>query len=175
MRETKPPPSSLRCTDTSHFFFFFLNDPAPTEFSPLPLPAPLPISPPFGLDPLPRELLPVGKRMARHGELHRPVLGERDRERVGRQSGRRAHDRAPQELGDAALRDAPYVSQRGGVRGEGDPTRTAGRSEGGRVGEEGRTRWAPDHLKKKRKNAYADRLRIAGKGGRCQQGARVTT
>src|SRR5256885_13423227 len=28
----------------SLFFFFFLNDPAPTEISPLPLPAPLPIS-----------------------------------------------------------------------------------------------------------------------------------
>src|SRR2546427_3719819 len=110
MRETKPPPSSLRCTDTSHFFFFFLNDPAPTEFSPLPLPAPLPISPPFGLDPLPRELLPVGKRMARHGELHRPVLGERDRERVARTAGRRAHDRAPQELGDAADRKSTRLN-----------------------------------------------------------------
>src|SRR5438445_402348 len=40
---------------------------------------------------------------------------------VGRQSGRGAHDRAPQELGDAALRDAPRVSQRGRVRGKGDP------------------------------------------------------
>src|SRR2546430_13679688 len=28
---------------TADFFFFFLNDPAPTEISPLPLPAPLPI------------------------------------------------------------------------------------------------------------------------------------
>ena len=26
-----------------NFFFFFFNDPAPPEFSPLPLPAPLPI------------------------------------------------------------------------------------------------------------------------------------
>src|SRR5205807_10351025 len=33
------------------------------------------------------------------------------------------------ELGDAALGDAPYVSQRGGVRGEGDPARTHGLSD----------------------------------------------
>src|SRR5256884_8273521 len=30
-------------TDTARLFFFFLNDRAPTEFSPLPLPAALPI------------------------------------------------------------------------------------------------------------------------------------
>src|SRR5256885_13384419 len=30
---------------TASFFFFFLKDPAPPEFSPLPLPAALPISP----------------------------------------------------------------------------------------------------------------------------------
>jgi len=38
---------------------------------------------------------------------------------VGRQSGRRAHHHAPQELGDAALGDTPCVPQRGGVRGKG--------------------------------------------------------
>src|SRR5256885_15496457 len=33
------------------FFFFFLNDPAPTETSPLPLPDALPICPPLGSTP----------------------------------------------------------------------------------------------------------------------------
>src|SRR2546430_271576 len=36
---------SLIFTHSSSFFFFFFNNPAPPEFSPLPLHAPLPISP----------------------------------------------------------------------------------------------------------------------------------
>src|SRR5260370_41680421 len=35
----------LYTLSSPHFSFFFLNDPAPTEFSPLPLHAPLPILP----------------------------------------------------------------------------------------------------------------------------------
>src|SRR5438309_1647967 len=63
---------------------------------------------------------------------------------VGRQSGRRAHDHAPQELGDAALGDTPCVPQRGGVRGEGDPAGAYGltdrRRRAGRNGRGARAR-----------------------------------
>src|ERR1022692_44567 len=42
---TRPASTAIVHRFMACFFFFFLNDPAPPEISPFPLPAPLPISP----------------------------------------------------------------------------------------------------------------------------------
>src|SRR2546429_9853142 len=67
---------------TLAFFFFFLNDAAPTEFSPLPLPDPLPISPCPSGDGLPHLSLVSLRRLSpqRGGRsLARPPLSLAER------------------------------------------------------------------------------------------------
>src|SRR5256885_10642765 len=63
------------------FFFFFLNDPAPTEFYPFPLPAPLPFCPQVGAD---------GRPRAAHPERAGDVDGSSNSHR-GRANRRRRH------------------------------------------------------------------------------------
>src|SRR5256885_9806384 len=84
-------------------FFFFYNDPAPTEISPLPLHAPLPFGPPGqrpGLPPLPVSLSscrfsPLGLWDGpRHHGWDRCIFGNRRR---GWQARLEAHELRPHE------------------------------------------------------------------------------
>src|SRR5256886_15744238 len=106
---------------------FFFNDTATTEIYPLPL----------------------------HGAL--PILGAarapRARRAPGRLAARRAGGRPAPGGRLSALGSAPQGARRDrGARRQGDPAAEPPRpcrSEERRVGEEGRSRWSPYHLKKK--------------------------
>src|SRR2546422_10163598 len=113
----------------SSSFFFFLNDTAPTEIYPLPLPDPLPI---------------YQRRLIRRDPIqraHQPVQGivRRGAGPVTRRAARRHVEPERRLLGrpDAVVLDA--AARVGADRS------TLVRSEERRVGKECRSRWSPYH------------------------------
>src|SRR5256886_16388106 len=109
------------------FFFFFLNNPAPPEFYPLPLHDALPISTLAGFGGA-AGMPDLSLQIAREYGTPAVVI---DLDRVERNIARLQ-----------AACDAAGVVNRPHIK-------THKRSEERRVGEECRSRWAPDHLKKK--------------------------
>src|SRR5256885_13887913 len=119
------PGAQLQC-----FFFFFFNDTAPPETSPLPLHAALPISPP-PLQPATPEVVAC-------------MAGQRAVQGVGRIADQR--DLAHGGLPVLQHRQAAYPLQHLGARPGGGPgAQRHMRSEERRVGEGGRSWWVSDH------------------------------
>src|SRR2546426_9985685 len=145
-------------------FFFFLNDPPPPEIYPLPLHDALPIYGDPRAQPLQREEggvpppaadhVSAGGRQAHPSEARQHRPREQDRRPDPGVDPARGADAGALRTGELAAprrrRDRPpaggHPLPRAGAAGRGDHRR----SEERRVGEEGRSRGAADHLKKKR-------------------------
>src|SRR5256885_7052931 len=101
----------LACFITRHYSFFFLNDPAPTEFSPLPHPAPLPIKHPAQADGADRRA--AGQDGRRCRDARRPTAGDGAREwRGGADHLPAAGGLGPGQVGGAVRRSVDRKSTR---------------------------------------------------------------